>query len=178
MKLTVPTSLADIDLKTYLAYDKATTPHEKIATLLNIDITTFRRIEKHSLKEIDGLLSLFHAGDYSDYKLQPTVVLGGVKLGFVPDLHSLTLGEFSDLETLCKDPMANLTEIISILYRPIIEEYKDSYKIEPYTSYESKTRPLEMKMDAVMGMLGFFLNIGLKFSMSSLRYLKAEMATI
>ena len=43
------------------------------------------------------------------------------------------MGEFADLETLCQQGYTdNLPQILGILYRPIVEEYGDFYRIENY----------------------------------------------
>ncbi len=172
MKLTVPTSLADITLGVYLMYESAISHEEKVAVLLGVDIELLRRIEKPSLDSIEKLLTLIQKVEDNNYQLQPIIELNGLKMGFVPDLHRLSLGEFADLETLCKDAMAHLPDILAILYRPVIEHHKDEYKIKPYTGSENNLWPYDVTMDVVLGMLGFFLNIGLRFSHDSLQSLK------
>ena len=163
MKITVPTSLEDITLETYLKYEATENKQEKIAILLGISLDTFRNIEKPSLKEIDNLLSLFQTDDES-FPLVPIIEIDNVKLGFIPDLHRNTLGEFGDLETLCAEPMKNLVQITSILYREVTEESGDSYEIKPYTTHEDKERVKKIPMSVVMGMLDFFLSIGIRFA--------------
>jgi|TARA_R110000823_G_scaffold247632_1_gene371375 hypothetical protein len=63
------------------------------------------------------------AGDFSnklDIKSQfyPIIKINDVDYGYT-DISSMSLGEFIDLESLCKKPQANLHEIMAVLYRPI-----------------------------------------------------------
>ena len=48
----------------------------------------------------------------------PIIQIKDVNYGYA-DISTMTLGEFIDLETLCKKPQANLHEIMAVLYRPI-----------------------------------------------------------
>ena len=63
------------------------------------------------------------AGDFSnklDIKSQfyPIIKLNDVDYGYT-DISTMSLGEFIDLESLCKKPQINLHEIMAVLYRPI-----------------------------------------------------------
>tara|TARA_R110000803_G_scaffold51443_1_gene106326 strand:- start:569 stop:1324 length:756 start_codon:yes stop_codon:yes gene_type:complete len=63
------------------------------------------------------------AGDFSsklDIKSQfyPIIKINDIDYGYT-DLSTMSLGEFIDLEQLCKKPQANLHEIMAVLYRPI-----------------------------------------------------------
>lgn len=178
MRITVPTSLADITLGTYLKYEEATDPESKVATLLNIDVATLRRIEKPSLDAIDRLLSTVQGAEGGDYPVQPIVTVNGLKMGLIPDLHRISLGEFADLETLCRDAFKNLPKICAILYRPVTDHSGHEYAIEDYTGHESSTWALDLPMDAVLGMLGFFLSIGLEFSRASVQSLKEQVKQV
>lgn len=173
MKITVPTSLADITVKQYMKYEKAETAEDKMCALLDLDVETYRRIEKPSISQIETLMDAIYKHGDTEYPLQPIVAVNGLKMGLVPDLHRISLGEFVDLEVLCKDPFPNLPRIISILYRRVETETSYSeYSVAPYTGDESTEWAEDMKMDAVMGMLGFFLTIGLEFSRASVQSLK------
>lgn len=98
------------------------------------------------------------------------------------NIHQMTLGEYTDLERLCKDTTANLEEIMAVLYRPIKKHiFKDLgfralhnvriftkqldnpfrwYTLEEYNSDDRleraeifKTLPVSM----ALGSMGFFL---------------------
>jgi len=68
----------------------------------------------------------------SDSSLREIIVIDGVEYGFHPDLDSITLGEFADLETYVADIENKMPEIMAILFRPVIDKHNDYYKIEAY----------------------------------------------
>ena len=101
--------------------------------------------------------------------------------GFQP-IDKMLLGEYVDLENLCKDPVGNLHEIMALFYRPIkshnftnfifkaahkfliaknkvVNVFKH-YKLEKYDN-ESRTAAAdklrEMPIQYALGALGFFL---------------------
>ena len=81
----------------------------------------------------------------ADNNLTRIIEIDGKRYGFHPDLESLTLGEYADIETFIKmDIDKHLPEVMAILYRPIIEEKNKIYTIEPYDG-EIKMRAEEMK---------------------------------
>jgi len=79
--------------------------------------------------------------------------------GFHPDLDSITLGEYADIETFInKGTEKYLPEIMAILYRPVVEKQDKLYKIEAYDG-NIKLRAVQMnKMSAeqVQSALVFF----------------------
>ena len=48
----------------------------------------------------------------------------GINYGYV-DISTMSMGEFIDLEQLCKEPNKNLHAIMAVLYRPVIEHRFD-----------------------------------------------------
>jgi uncharacterized protein YhjY with autotransporter beta-barrel domain len=71
--------------------------------------------------------------------------------------------------------------LCSILYRPILEENKATYKVEEYKGTNESQIELfyqKLTMDIVFGALGFFLNLQTDLSMSTLTYTIQEMTKI
>ena len=120
------------------------------------------------------------AGDFSnklDIKSQfyPIIKLNDVDYGYT-DISTMSLGEFIDLEQLCKKPQANLHEIMAVLYRPVNAKIKDKYTIVPYKPTEGISEIMkEMPMDAVMSSLVFFYRLGIQLSKATLRYTEAQL---
>lgn len=100
-------------------------------------------------------------------------------------ITKMTVGEYADLQNLAKDPLANLEEIMALLYRPITkdhfgtikwaihhgvsvakEEAEDLfafYEIEKYDNAMRKVRAKQMKdlpVSFALGALSFFLQVG------------------
>ena len=80
-----------------------------------------------------------------------TFTLNGIRYGFIPSLEDISLGEYADIETFIKDGVEkNLANIMSVLFRPIIEETEHYYIIEAYNGATQKARRrLFMDMSAV-----------------------------
>ena len=90
-------------------------------------------------------------------KLTRIIEIDEVRYGFHPDLDSLTLGEYADIETFVKmDIDKHLPEVMAILYRPIVEEKNEIYTIEPYDG-EIKMRAEEI-ISRSAKCTGFFLS--------------------
>ena len=98
-----------------------------------------------------------------DSSLKRVIEIDGKRYGFHPDLDSITLGEWSDLETIIKmDVEKHLPEVMAILYRPIVEEQNDIYTIKAYDG-DIAIRAEQMKKMAaeqVQSALVFFYTLG------------------
>ena len=95
--------------------------------------------------------------------LKRIIEIDGKRYGFHPDLDSITLGEWSDLETMIKmDVEKHLPEVMAILYRPIVEEQNDIYTIKAYDGDISIRAEQMKKMSAeqVQSALVFFYTLG------------------
>lgn len=98
------------------------------------------------------------------------------------NIDKMSLGEFVDLETLCKEPIENIHEIMAILYRPVNKhnfnsiifkashkfltsknEIVDVFKHYSLEKYDNETRFetgkvfRELPIAFALGALGFFL---------------------
>jgi len=81
-----------------------------------------------------------------DSKLKRIIEVEGKEYGFHPDLDSITLGEYADLEQFIKNGIENsLPEIMAVLYRPITAKGENGvYTIQAYDGNIS-IRAEEMK---------------------------------
>tara|TARA_R100000995_G_scaffold18009_1_gene7304 strand:- start:21001 stop:21600 length:600 start_codon:yes stop_codon:yes gene_type:complete len=96
--------------------------------------------------------------------LKKIITIKGIEYGFHPDLDSITLGEYADLETFIKDNMEkNLPQIMAILYRPIKEKGENGvYTIDAYDG-DIRIRTEEMRKmvaEQVQSALVFFYHLG------------------
>jgi hypothetical protein len=65
--------------------------------------------------------------------LKKIIEVDGKIYGFHPQLSDITLGEYADIEIFIKNGIdKHLPEIMSVLYRPIVEREGDAYIIEAY----------------------------------------------
>tara|TARA_R110002020_G_scaffold212120_2_gene418553 strand:+ start:841 stop:1485 length:645 start_codon:yes stop_codon:yes gene_type:complete len=105
-----------------------------------------------------------------DTSLARIIEIDKKRYGFHPDLDSITLGEYADIETFIKNGIENhLPEVMAVLYRPVLEETGSGvYTIEAYDG-EIKIRADQMKKmssQQVQNALVFFYNFGKLFVMT------------
>ena len=130
-------------------------------------------IPKKLIKELDlknvalimsKLAELQHKQNSS---LKRIIEIEGVEYGFMPDLDSISLGQYADLETFIKNGVEkHLPEIMAVLYAPIKEKKNDIYIVEAYDG-NIRLRAEEMKkMSAqqVQSALVFFYTFGKELS--------------
>ena len=88
----------------------------------------------------------------------------GVEYGLV-DWDKMTIGEFADLDVIATSSDADnkLHEILAILYRPIVKKRWKKNIVEEYDYEGFKERCgifLDLPMDRVKSVIGFFLHLG------------------
>jgi len=149
---------------------------ETIAALSNIPKQLVKEL---ALSDVAVIMSrIAELQQEQDTKLKRIIEIDGVEYGFHPDLSSITLGEYADLETFLKNGMEkNLPEIMAVLYRPVTLKKNDIYVIDAYDG-NIRLRTEEMKkMSAqqVQGALVFFYTLGKELSEILPLYLMEQM---
>ena len=177
IKLTIPTSLKDITLRDYKKFLDAEKENKDDRFLNAKLIHIFCKI---SLEKV-MLLELKDAEDIvktiSDmFNEKPALVkkfkIGKTEYGFHPELDSLTLGEYIDLDTFIGD-WNNMEKAMNVLYRPILVSVKERYSIDEY-NVDNFANALDMPMDAVMSSIFFLWNLGLELSKVMTNYLDSQ----
>ena len=155
---------------------------ETIAVLSNIPK---KLIKELALKDVAVIMSrIADLQQKQNSSLKRVIEIDGVEYGFHPDLDSITLGEYADLETFIKGGLENhLPEIMAILYRPIKEKKNDIYIIDAYDGNITLRKEEMKKMSAeqVQSALVFFYRLGKKlwltlqsFSIQLLKEMKKQ----
>jgi hypothetical protein len=192
INITIPESWQDVTIQQYLKFYNAMKPYDgaeeyttkivEVAAyyLCNIDANTLNKLPIDTFNEIaKSIMDLILSGKKQE--LVKSFVLGDVKYGFINNLDQMTYGEYVDLVTYSKDSYENAALLCSILYRPILEENKGTYKIEDYKGTNENQIELfyqKLTMDIVFGALAFFLNLQTDLSNSTLTYTIQEMQKI
>ena len=100
-------------------------------------------------------------------KLKRIIEINGIEYGFHPDLDSISLGEYADIEQFIKNGIEkNLPELMAVLYRPVKEKKNDIYIIDAYDG-DIRLRTEEMKQmsaQQVQSALVFFYTLGKELS--------------
>ena len=92
--------------------------------------------------------------------LNLVITIDGIDYGFHPNLHELKLKEFVDLDNKLGEGWSAMDSVMAILYRPIIEEKGDKYKVEEYDFRSAKKRAKifrdNLSVNTVNGAASFF----------------------
>jgi hypothetical protein len=128
---------SEVTLEKWLKLNKVDTESKTNEVLETI--TALSDIPKQLVKELgiqDVAVIMSKLGELQakqDSKLKRIIEVEGKEYGFHPDLDSITLGEYADIESFIKNGIENsLPEIMAVLYRPILEKKNDIYTIEAY----------------------------------------------
>ena len=140
---------------------KTTEALETITTLSNIPRDLVKELSVRDVAVIMSKVAELQAKQ--DTELKRIIKVEGKEYGFHPDLDSITLGEYADIETMLKNGIENnMPEVMAILYRPIVEKKNDVYTIEAYDGNISIRAEEMKKMSAeqVQSALVFFWSLG------------------
>jgi hypothetical protein len=177
LQITIPTSLNEITLDQYQRFVSImeNNPESDFVQQKMIEIfcnVPLKLVPTIPLKEVNEIIALLNKMFNADYKLKPIFKLGNTNFGFIPNLDEISLGEFSDLDAYF-GKWNKMHNAMAVLYRPIVEKYKDKYNIEDYNGSITYCDVMkQMPMDVVMGAMVFFYNLSSELIISSLNYLE------
>ena len=147
-----------IDFETGTKTEEAT---ETIAALSDIPK---KLVKELALSDVANIMSkVAELQQKQDTKLKRIIEINGIEYGFHPDLDSISLGEYADIEQFIKNGIdKNLPELMAVLYRPVKEKKNDIYIIDAYDG-DIRLRTEEMKQmsaEQVQSALVFFYTLG------------------
>ena len=141
---------------------KSSEATETIAALSDIPKKLIKQLELKDVAVIMGRVAELQQKQNSS--LKKIIEVEGKEYGFHPDLDSITLGEYADIETFIKNDIEkHLPELMAILYRPITERGENGvYTIKAYDG-NIRIRAEQMKKmsaEQVQSALVFFYHLG------------------
>jgi len=164
--ITIPEDLYDVTIDQYRRVqaipegDEMRQVVETISIMCRLTTEEIMGMEKKDILHIGSVLGGIIDKYDEEYPLERIVELDQ-RYGFHPNLSRITLAEFADIETLCKDSLdKHLPQVMGILYRPIVEEHGEFYRIEDYDGEDRSEYFKEMKMAHALGAAAFFLRTG------------------
>ena len=177
IKLTIPTSLKDItlrDYKKFLDVEKENKDDRFLnAKLIHIFCkVSLEKVMLLELKDAEDIVKTISDMFNEKPALVKKFKIGKTEYGFHPELDSLTLGEYIDLDTFIGD-WDNMEKAMNVLYRPILVSVKERYSIDEY-NVDNFADALDMPMDAVMSSIFFLWNLGLELSTVMTNYLDSQ----
>ena len=169
MRITVnvPTSLSEITLGQYQKFIKISENNPEgnfldakmIEIFCGIPLSESYKLKMHSVAAIIDILTEMLE---SKPKHVQRFKMNGVEYGFIPDLNEMSLGEYVDLDNnASKWEMMHIA--MNVLYRPIKVSKLGKYSIEDY-SVSNPEKMKDMPLDAAIGSLFFFYNLGMELS--------------
>ena len=167
IEINVPTSLSEITLRQYQKFLKIAEDNPEgnfldakmIEIFCGIPLSDSYKLKMVSVTAIIDILN-------SMLEVKPNHVerftLNGVEYGFIPDLDEMSLGEYIDLDNNASK-WESMHIAMNVLYRPIVTSKVGKYNIEEYST-SNPEKMLDMPLDAALGSLFFFYNLGLELS--------------
>ena len=186
VNLIIPDNWNDINIETYQKYvdiqeGKGSEKNKIIRSLALLCGTTTAIVKKmlySDLIEIMNIIKDLVEQEPNEEDFKKIFIFKDQEYGFVPNLSAISTGEYIDLEAYTKEPIKNLHNIMSILYRPVTHKVNERYTIENYNPDEFKEELFkDCPMDIALSSLGFFLTLGETLARSSHNYLKAHQMT-
>ena len=161
-------SWSDVTLETWLSlidFETGTKTEEATETIAALSDIPKQLVKELALSDVAVIMSkIGELQAKQDTKLKRIIEINDIEYGFHPDLDSISLGEYADLETFIKLGVEKkLPEIMAILYRPIKDKHKNNiYTIDAYDG-DIRIRTEEMKQmsaEQVQSSLVFFYHFG------------------
>lgn len=186
VKLTIPENWNEIDIETYQKYvniqqSKGSEKNKIVKSLALLCNTTTAIVKKMLYSDLLDIMNIVRDlldKEPNEQDFKKIFNFNDQEYGFVPNLSNISTGEYIDLETYTKQPIDNLHNIMSILYRPITHKVNKRYTIEDYNPDQFKEELFKKcPMDIALSSLGFFLTLGEILAKSSVNYLKAQQTT-
>jgi hypothetical protein len=184
IEIKVPKDWSAVTLKEYLALKKdidayKDEPEALIACLFHhlchmpleylqsMDIDVYTKIK-------DDLLAFIGK---TEYPLTKFIEVGGVEYGFEPNLSQIAYGAYVDISKYNSVGIDDKwSEVMSILYRPVVSKGKTLYEIKKYEADIDAERFMNVPMDVHFGAIFFFNSLLKELLSSTLNSLMQEKA--
>ncbi len=165
-------SWEDVTMEKWLKlvdFQEGTKSEEAEETIAALSDIPKQLVKELALKDVAVIMSkIAELQAKQDSSLKRIIEIDGKEYGFHPDLDSITLGEYADIETFIKNGIEkSLPELMAVLYRPIKEKKNDIYIIDAYDG-DIRLRAEEMKKmsaEQVQSALVFFYHFVKELSM-------------
>jgi len=162
MKIVIPEDLSEITLDQYQRFSQVE-GDDNFMLLKMVEIfcnVPLRDVALIPLKELDEIITMINKAFEKKRKFKTRFTLDGVEYGFIPELESITFGEYVDLEMYI-GKVEDLHKLLAILYRPITIKNRDLYDIEEYKAdanggHNMRQVPLDIALEAP----SFFFHLG------------------
>ena len=167
IEINVPTSLSEVTLGQYQKFLKIAEENPEgnflnakmIEIFCGIPLSDSYKLKMSSVTAIIDILNELLS---KTPKRVEQFTMNGVQYGFIPDLDEMSLGEYVDLDGSASD-WNNMHIAMNVLYRKIKIKKSGKYNIVDY-NVENPEKMKDMPLDAAIGSLFFFYNLGMELS--------------
>lgn len=173
IEINVPTSLSEVTLGQYQKFLKIAEDNPEgnflnakmIEIFCGIPLSDSYKLKMSSVTAIIDILNELLS---QTPKRVEQFTMNGVQYGFIPDLDEMSLGEYVDLDGSASD-WNNMHVAMNVLYRKIKIKKSGKYNIVDY-NVENPEKMKDMPLDAAIGSLFFFYNLGMELSKHTILY--------
>lgn len=173
IEINVPTSLSEVTLGQYQKFLKIAEDNPEgnflnakmIEIFCGIPLSDSYKLKMSSVTAIIDILNELLS---QTPKRVEQFTMNGVQYGFIPDLDEMSLGEYVDLDGSASD-WNNMHIAMNVLYRKIKIKKSGKYNIVDY-NVENPEKMKDMPLDATIGSLFFFYNLGMELSKHTILY--------
>ena len=173
IEINVPTSLSEVTLGQYQKFLKIAEDNPEgnflnakmIEIFCGIPLSDSYKLKMSSVVAIIDILNELLS---QTPKRVEQFTMNGVQYGFIPDLDEMSLGEYVDLDGSASD-WNNMHIAMNVLYRKIKIKKSGKYNIVDY-NVENPEKMKDMPLDAAIGSLFFFYNLGMELSKHTILY--------
>ncbi len=173
IEINVPTSLSEVTLGQYQKFLKIAEDNPEgnflnakmIEIFCGIPLSDSYKLKMSSVVAIIDILNELLS---QTPKRVEQFTMDGVEYGFIPDLDEMSLGEYVDLDGSASD-WNNMHIAMNVLYRRIKIRKSGKYNIVDY-NVENPEKMKDMPLDAAIGSLFFFYNLGMELSKHTILY--------
>jgi hypothetical protein len=173
IEINVPTSLSEVTLGQYQKFLKIAEDNPEgnflnakmIEIFCGIPLSDSYKLKMSSVAAIIDILNELLS---QTPKRVEQFTMNGVQYGFIPDLDEMSLGEYVDLDGSASD-WNNMHVAMNVLYRRIKIKKSGKYNIVDY-NVENPEKMKDMPLDAAIGSLFFFYNLGMELSKHTILY--------
>ena len=167
IEINVPTSLSEVTLGQYQKFLKIAEDNPEgnflnakmVEIFCGIPLSDSYKLKMSSVTAIIDILNELLS---QTPKRVEQFTMNGVQYGFIPDLDEMSLGEYVDLDGNASD-WNNMHVAMNVLYRRIKIKKSGKYNIVDY-NVENPEKMKDMPLDAAIGSLFFFYNLGMELS--------------
>ena len=173
IEINVPTSLSEVTLGQYQKFLKIAEDNPEgnflnakmIEIFCGIPLSDSYKLKMSSVTAIIDILNELLS---QTPKRVEQFTINDVQYGFIPDLDEMSLGEYVDLDGSASD-WNNMHIAMNVLYRKIKIKKSGKYNIVDY-NVENPEKMKDMPLDAAIGSLFFFYNLGMELSKHTILY--------